>query len=50
MARIVRLHDEREAAAAQLADKVITIVDETRIARKIAAARVTAQFNAELFS
>jgi hypothetical protein len=48
-ARLVRLHDEREAAAAQIADKVITIVDETRIARKIAAARATAQLN-ELFA
>jgi hypothetical protein len=48
-ARLVRLHDKREAAATQLADKVITIVDETRIARKIAAARATAQLN-ELFA
>lgn len=44
--RIVRLCMEREAAAAQ---PVITIVDETRIARKIAAARATAQLN-ELFA
>jgi len=36
-------------AADALADKVITIVDETRIARKIAAARATAQLN-ELFA
>jgi hypothetical protein len=42
-ARLVRLCDEREAAAAQLAD-------QTKIARKIAAARVAAQFNAELFA
>lgn len=48
-ARLVRLHDEREAAAAQLADKVIEVVDQTRIARKIAAARATAQLN-ELFA
>jgi hypothetical protein len=48
-ARLVRLHDEREAAAAQLADKVIEVVDQSRVARKIAAARATAQLN-ELFA
>lgn len=48
IARIVRLCDEREAAAAQLADKVIEVVNQTRVARKIAAARATAQLN-ELF-
>lgn len=42
-ARLVRLHDEREVADAQIAD-------QSRIARKIAAARITAQFNAELFA
>jgi hypothetical protein len=45
----VRLHDEREAAAAALADKVIAVVDQTRVARKIAAQRATAQLN-ELFA
>lgn len=49
IARIVRLCDEREAAAAALADKVITVVDQTRVARKIAAQRATAQLN-ELFA
>ncbi|MBC8160469.1 MAG: hypothetical protein H7Z42_04545 [Roseiflexaceae bacterium] len=48
--RLVRLHDEREAAAAALADHVIDVVDQSRIARKIAAARIAAQFNAELFA
>lgn len=48
-ARLTRLCDEREAAAAQLAEKVINVVDETRITRKIAAARATAQLN-ELFA
>jgi SWIM zinc finger len=49
-ARIVRLHDEREAAADQLADKVIAVVEQTQATRKIAAARCAAQFNAELFA
>jgi hypothetical protein len=44
-ARLVRLHDEREQAATQLADKVITIIEETRLARKIAAQRATALLN-----
>jgi hypothetical protein len=48
-ARLVRLCDEREAAAAQLADKVITVVEQTKLTRKIAAARATAQLN-ELFA
>jgi hypothetical protein len=48
-ARLVRLHDEREAGAAQLAEQVITVVDQSRTARKIAAARATAQLN-ELFA
>lgn len=46
-ARLVRLHDEREAAA--LADKVITVVEQTKLTRKIAAARATQQLN-ELFA
>lgn len=45
MAQLVRRHDEREAAAAQLADTVIEIIDTTRIARKIAAQRATAALN-----
>lgn len=49
IARIVRLCDERETAAAQLADQVIEIVDTSRIARKSAAARATAALN-ELFA
>jgi len=48
-AKMVRRHDEREAAAAQLADKVIEIVDTTRIARKIAAQRATEALN-ELYA
>jgi hypothetical protein len=48
-ARLVRTHDEKEAAAAQLADKVITVVEQTRVARKIAAQRATAAVN-ELFA
>ena len=48
-ARLVRLHDEREDSAAQLADKVIKVVDTTRITRKLAAQRVTAALN-ELFA
>jgi hypothetical protein len=42
-ARLVRLCDEYEVAANQRAD-------QARLARKIAAARVTAQFNADLFA
>ena len=45
LARLVRLHDEREAAAAQLADKVIAVVEQTQTARKIAAQRATAALN-----
>jgi hypothetical protein len=42
-ARLVRLHDEHDVAAAQLAD-------QAKLNRKIAAARCAAQFNAELFA
>lgn len=48
-ARLVRLCDEREASAAQLADKVIEIVDTTRTARKIAAARKALELVNELY-
>jgi hypothetical protein len=44
-ARLVRLHDERQAAATQLAEQVIDVVDQSRIARKIAAQRATALLN-----
>lgn len=65
MARLVRLHDEREAAAqregtaiidAQRAGLITMPEGDTldthgmRVARKIAAARIAAQFNADLFA
>ncbi len=57
-ARLVRLHDEaieRDLAttAGQVARMVLeaeAIIDRDRVARKIAAARCAAQFNAELFA
>jgi len=44
-ARIVRLCDEREASAAQLADKVINVVDQSRLASRAAAAFATDALN-----
>jgi uncharacterized Zn finger protein len=44
-ARLARLHDERQVTATQLADTVIEIVDSTKLARKVAAARATALLN-----
>lgn len=43
MARLVRLHDEKLAAVGDAAQ-------EAKLARKLAAARCAAQFNAELFA
>jgi len=49
LAQLVRRHDERQASAAQLADTVIAIVEQTQAARKIAAQRATAALN-ELYA
>lgn len=47
--RLVRLHDEREASATQLADHVINVVDQSRRASRAAAAFATDALN-ELYA